>query len=588
MIISVRIIPLTGGPPPETARVALRAADTVFATRTQLQAVRGLIPRSAVVEVLGDTAYDDPGGIRWDLPEEAGHVVVLTPRGWPSWHVAVALAEVAGRDRVEIAETTAPPVRAPDDAAPPARAPDHTALLEAPLNETVPLEAQQRGSPPDEASQPPGPAAAPDQARDAVPGDEPAGTAVTIDVVGLDCASGGLARDRLTGAARAALARASLVAGGARHLAEAGPLLPGGAERVEVTGDLSALDEVAKHDGPAVLLASGDPGFFGILRALRERLGPERLAEGFAVHPAVSSVAGAFAAAGLPWDDALVVSAHGRDPTAAINACRRHPKVAVLTQPGFGARELAAALGDRREYLVAHGLGTPEASVERFAPGAAPDAGTKDPNVVLVLDPEAPPSPRGLLWPARRTPESWALPEDAFEHRERMITKAEVRALVLARLGPGVGDLVWDIGAGSGSVAVECARLGAAVIAVERDPEQCGRIRGNAVRHTAPVEVVEGDALDVLDGLPVPDAVFVGGGGPDLPAILTAAAGRGPRVVVTALATLERLTPARQALEGAGYRVEAILLQASRLAPLGDGSRLAATNPVVILHARRP
>lgn len=568
MITSVRVVPLTGGPPPEPARVALRAADTVFATRTQLQTVRGLIPQSAVVEVLGDTAYDDPDGIRWDLPEDAGHVVVLTPRGWPSWHVALALAEAAGRDRVEIVEIgTAPSTRAPDD--------------------TAPLEARQPGTPPGDAAQPSEIVDLPDQTQDQEAGDQPAEGATTIDVVGLDCAPDGLARDRLTAAARAALARAALVAGGARHLAEVGPLLPAGAERVEVTGDLSALDEVAEHAGHAVLLASGDAGFFGILRALRERLDPQRLAEGFAVHPAVSSVAGAFAAAGLPWDDALVVSAHGRDPAAAINACRRHPKVAVLTQPGFGPRELAVAVGDRREYVVAHGLGTPETSIERVARGAALDAGTKDPNVVLVLDPDAPPSPKGRLWPSRRTPESWALQEDAFEHRERMITKAEVRALVLGWLGPGVGDLVWDIGAGSGSVAVECARLGAAVIALERDPEQCERIRGNAARHAAPLDVVEGDALGVLDGLPDPDAVFVGGGGPDLPAILAAAAGRDPRVIVTTLATIERLTPARQALEDAGYHVEATLLQASRVASLGDASHFAATNPVVVLQGRR-
>ena len=107
----------------------------------------------------------------------------------------------------------------------------------------------------------------------------------------------------------------------------------------------------------------------------------------------------------------------------------------------------------------------------------------------------------------------WALAEEAFEHRDSMVTKPEVRALALARLGPGPGLLVWDVGAGSGSVAVECARFGAAVIAVERDPAQCARVVANARRHGAEVRVVAGIAPEALDGLPDADAVFVGGGG---------------------------------------------------------------------------
>lgn len=98
------------------------------------------------------------------------------------------------------------------------------------------------------------------------------------------------------------------------------------------------MEALATHDGNAVVLASGDPGFFGIVRALRERgLVPE-------VQPAVSSVAQAFARAGLPWDDAVVVSAHGRDLRRAVNVCRAYPKVAVLTGPGHGPGEIGAAL----------------------------------------------------------------------------------------------------------------------------------------------------------------------------------------------------------------------------------------------------
>src|SRR5207247_4609155 len=121
--------------------------------------------------------------------------------------------------------------------------------------------------------------------------------------------------------------------------------------------------------------------------------------------------------------------------------------------------------------------------------------------------PDPAPGP-GWAAPRRQVPAGWALPDDAFEHRAGMLTKAEVRAVALARLGPGLGDLVWDVGAGSGSVAVECARFGAAVVAVERDPGACELVRRNASAHDVDVSVVCGEAPGVLDGLPDPDAVF--------------------------------------------------------------------------------
>ncbi|MGW0416389.1 precorrin-6y C5,15-methyltransferase (decarboxylating) subunit CbiE, partial [Streptomyces collinus] len=257
------------------------------------------------------------------------------------------------------------------------------------------------------------------------------------------------------------LARAALVVGGRRHL-DAAPL-PEGAERV-VLGPLApALDTIAEYVGkelPVVVLASGDPGFFGVVRALAERFGPGRLD----VRPGVSSVAAAFARIGLPWDDAVVVSAHGRDPRTAVNVCRAHPKVAVLTGPGAGPAELGAALGEGRVLVVASALGDPERErVERVTPAeaAARDWGPAV-NVVLCLDGARALGAVRTVAGAAAGPAAWALPEEAFAHRDSMITKFEVRALALARLGPRAGDLVWDVGAGSGSVAVECARFGAA------------------------------------------------------------------------------------------------------------------------------
>ncbi len=535
-----------------------------------------------------------------------------------------------------------------------------------------------------------------------------------ITVIGLDGSP-------LSRRAAEAVAGATLLVGGRRHLAAAGVAAADGAgadvaaageagtseagtgvpaagggpglapvtttrPQVVVMGPLRpALDALAAHDGDAVVLASGDPGFFGIVRALRER-GLDCV-----VLPAVSSVAQAFARAGLPWDDAVVVSAHGRELRAAVNVCRAYPKVAVLTGPGQGPAEIGAALaGWPRRLLVAEDLGGAAERLTECTPADSAARTWTDPNVVLVLaspdarsapasapvtqatpapsqsegefvikrlvlpqrhqsfdheDGRPPTSPRkltshedptgsggagvimGLAGPEARQSHDhdgseqardpgshmrpggpswcwprgasdaggpsvnglgdqpgWALPEEAFEHRDSMVTKPEVRALALARLGPRPGTLVWDVGAGSGSVAVECARFGAAVIAVERDPEQCARVTANARRHGADVRVVAGAAPEALDGLPDADAVFVGGGGL---AVVAAVAARRPARIVVALAAVERVGQAAKVLGDAGYTVDGTLLQASRLAPLPDGAhRLAAANPVFLLWAQ--
>jgi precorrin-6B C5,15-methyltransferase / cobalt-precorrin-6B C5,C15-methyltransferase len=369
-----------------------------------------------------------------------------------------------------------------------------------------------------------------------------------------------------------ALAAAQLVVGAPRHLRAAA--VPPHARHIELKHLDAALDAIAAHKGPTAVLASGDPGFFGIVRALRARgIRPY-------VIPAVSSVADAFARIGLDWDDALVVSAHGRNPSQALAAALAHPKVAILTAPGTApelARELFAA--GKRVYAVEL-LGTPQ---ERVTEDPAHDLA--DPNVLISLDEQAESQPRWLAG-HQGAPDGWALPEDAFEHRDSMITKPEVRAVVLARLGPAPGRTIWDVGAGSGSVAVECARFGAWVIAIEADPAQCDKIRRNAERHRVRLRVHHGRAPEALIGLPPADAVFAGGG--DHTVLAAAIRLASPRKVVVTLAAVQRVGETAALLAGQGYRAEGVQLQASRLAPLpGKNHRLAAQNPVFVLWGQR-
>lgn len=399
---------------------------------------------------------------------------------------------------------------------------------------------------------------------------------MTVTVIGVDGATLAPGGEKL-------LADAALVVGGRRHLAR---LAPPSARTIELGPLEAALRELAgyvdkdeRNPGPgAVVLASGDPGFFGVLRALR--------AAGIAVSvlPALSSVQRLAALVGRPWDDVAVVSAHGRELGPALNLCRTNRAVAVLTGPGAGPAELAAGLrGWRRNLAVVEDLGGPDEQLSTLDATAAAGRRWREPNVVLCLPEHDPVPDRAWRAGGLDTPPAggWALPEDDFAHRDGMITKAEVRAVALARLAPAPGALVWDVGAGSGAVGVECARLGSAVVAVEQDPTQCVRIVANAARHGVDVRLVDGPAPDALAGLPGPDAVFVGGGGP---AVVRACAGVGARRVVVALASLDRFALCRDALRAGGYRVEGCQLGAARLADLPNGtSRLTATNPVLLL-----
>jgi precorrin-6B C5,15-methyltransferase / cobalt-precorrin-6B C5,C15-methyltransferase len=397
-----------------------------------------------------------------------------------------------------------------------------------------------------------------------------------ITVIGLD---GG----PLSAEAESLLEEAVIVVGGKRHLELLGVE---GERAVVLRGDLlKVLARIGEIGGPVVVLASGDPGFFGIVRLLAERFGRETLR----VLPGVSSVALAFARAALPWDDAVTVSVHGRDPRRSVNVCRAHPKVAVLTSSEFGPTELARELEDTgRTFFVAERLGEPAERTFRGDAAAIMDEEWADPNVVLVLDEARAVGGKGWISSGFKYPDRWALSEDGFEHWSGMITKSETRALVLARLGPGPGDLVWDVGAGSGSIAVECARLGAAAIAVEREPESCARIRENATRHGAYVQVVEGEAPDALHDLPEPDAVFVGGSGSGFEEIVKLCAVRARRSVVLSLITLEKIIPAGEILQDCGLEIETTFLQISRVKGVGELHRLAAETPVFVVSGRKP
>lgn len=371
--------------------------------------------------------------------------------------------------------------------------------------------------------------------------------------------------------ARTALESAALVVGESRLLDDL-PLAPD-AEKVATDDVVCALKGVDVTDQDVVLVVDGDPGYFGVLRTLLE--------EGHApeTFPAAPLAARAFAQAGLPWDDALVVSARDGHLRQAVNACRAHPKVAVLTGPGAGPAELARALFPvtPRSFVVCENLNGPGERVVYVRPAEATTRPWNEPDVVLVLD-----NRRALGEPcwisgAAPGPAGWAPPADAFG--DGAGPRPEVRAFVLARLGPRVGDMVWDVESGDGSVGIECARFGAAVVAVDRDYATCERIRENVRVHGVKVAMASGDVRSTADHLPRPDAVFIGPGIAGPGSVRVCAALDPSRLV--ALVTDEGVAgEILDALDERGFTAGAVRLQASPLdAPPGE--------PVIVVWGER-
>lgn len=390
----------------------------------------------------------------------------------------------------------------------------------------------------------------------------------------------------LDAAEHALIDGADLLCGGARHL----DFFSGHpAARFVVKSNLDelfALLQDAPNRRRAVVLASGDPCFFGIGPLLAARLGRERVA----LHPHVSSVALAFNRLGLAWQNAAVLSAHGRLLATIVAPALAAATFAVLTEPApntpaaVAAALIAAGMeGDARAW-VCERLGGPR---ERIAASTLDGltGQTFNPLNVLVVrrDPVR----------VHRTVAGFGLADDGYESLRGQITKSEVRAVTLAKLEPWRAAVAWDIGAGSGALAIELAALmpAGAIYAVERAVDQVEVFRRNLARHPRPnLTVVTGAAPDVLTGLPAPDTVFVGGAGRDLAPVLAAslAALRPGGVLVANFARLESLATWQEFARTHGLAAELTQLSAARGTPVGGGTRLAPQNPVFITALRQP
>lgn len=381
--------------------------------------------------------------------------------------------------------------------------------------------------------------------------------------------------ENLTLQGLAALRQADLILGARRLLA----VLPAGC--TENRAAAYRPDEVAEllqTSGAenAVLVYSGDTGFYSGASAMMEKL--EALGVRARVLPGLSSIQLLAAALGRPWQGWSLVSAHGRtcDPVAE---CMQGRPTFFLTGGSEDPATLCAQLeaegfGDV-QAVVGQCLGTPEEKIFR---GSVKELAAGRFNSLSVL----------LVEAAERLPRrAPGLPDEAFERGDVPMTKQEVRAAVLAKLAVRPEDILWDVGAGTGSVSVELALAAprGRVYAVECRPEGCALIKANREKfRTRNLVLVEGLAPAALSDLPAPDAVFIGGSKGSLAAIVDAALDKNPdaRICVSAIA-LETLSAAVTALTAKGRTVQVSQIAVSRAKAVGGLHLMMAQNPIYLI-----
>jgi precorrin-6Y C5,15-methyltransferase (decarboxylating) len=366
-------------------------------------------------------------------------------------------------------------------------------------------------------------------------------------------------------------------------------------ERFRIGTDLSELvrtleaNLASKH---LVVAATGDPLFYGVARYLCDRLGKDR----FEVLPHVSSMQLAFARIKESWEEAYLTNLATHPLASVLDRIRIAETVGLFTSeqedPPAIARELLARGLDYFRAFVCENLGAPD---ERVTQGDLAEIQTMEfapLNVMILKRKPGRPDQRRSAGRFRR----FGNPDDVFAQsrpKSGLITQAEVRAIALAQMDVQPGSIVWDIGAGSGSVAVEAAQLAdpGMVYAIEQDVADYQLIVANAQTFgVGNLKAMHGTAPAIFQELPAPDAIFVGGTGKEVGSLLEAAyktlRPRG-RLVIN-VATLETLSSTYQTLKALSGPVQVLLVSLSRGTEQLETIRFEAVNPTFVLSVAKP
>ncbi|MBY0586134.1 precorrin-6y C5,15-methyltransferase (decarboxylating) subunit CbiE [bacterium] len=396
----------------------------------------------------------------------------------------------------------------------------------------------------------------------------------------------------MTDAARERLAQAELIIGQPRLLQLIGPQ---SASTVAIGADLAQLEkQLASEAGRrrTVLLASGDPLFYGVARFLLERLGKEN----FEIVPHVSSMQLAFARVMESWDEAYLSNVANHPAEEIIDRIRTSERVGLFTTESYPppavARDLLREGINYFRCYVCENLGARNEVITQGSLSEIAEMDFGPLNVmILVRLANIPDRPRADI-----EHKLFGNPDEAFRQsrpKRGLITPMEIRTLALAQLSIKENSIVWDIGAGSGSVSIEAARLAprGKVFAIEPDQEDCQLLEDNARLFSVPnVEVICGRAPEAFSSLPDPDCIFVGGLGRETVGIAEVSFGRlkpGGHFVAN-LATLEKTTALTSFLRRYSSNVGLLLLNISRGTYQLDSIRLEAVNPSFLIYITKP
>lgn len=408
---------------------------------------------------------------------------------------------------------------------------------------------------------------------------------INIVGIGLDGGAG------LSQSVQKVVEAATVLVGSNRHLS----YFPNHSAKRIVLKDFSeAIAQIRQHyenHECIVVLVSGDPLFFGLGRLLLS----EFPAECLQFYPHLCSVQLAFSRLKIPWQDAKVISVHGRSSEALIKALQQgEEKIALLTDPSNTPGAIAHLIQSldlpiTYKFWVCENLGSPQEKVNCFPLEKVRQTSFSPLNVVIILRQEqtqlAPLELQNL--PQIGLPDRVFL---SFRDRPGLITKREVRLLILGELALQAGQTVWDLGAGTGSVAIEIARFcpTSQVYAVEKTAMGKILIEKNCQRlQVTNVTVIQGNAPDTLPNSPPPDRIFIGGSGGNLSAILDACASRlAPLgLIVLAFATLEHLHTCLNWLRCHNWNYQLLQAQLARSVPIGQMTRFSPLNPITIVTA---
>ncbi len=410
-------------------------------------------------------------------------------------------------------------------------------------------------------------------------------------------------RESLSTKALQLIQSAGLLIGGERQLQEFPEF---GGERFVLKSNLKEMLQIINNVSPVVVLASGDPGLFGIADYLIRNLGRDAIE----IIPNVSAMQWAFAKAKVSWNDARIVSSHGRGMDKVLEAAREAEKIGIFTSDGDEPSEIAKLLIDNglKDFTayICEDLGMETEKVSEMLLSDIIGKTFAALNVMVLIkgtvqDLRTPPlNPPLIKGGTKGGVESglsplktlFGTPDSEFAHSKGLITKEEVRAVTLVKLRLKDNSVVWDIGAGSGSVGIEAARLckNGKVFAIEKEPERVAHIRENIEKFGVNnIDVLEGKAPKGLECFADPDAVFIGGSGRNISDILDVVKIRLKpfgQIVINAI-TLETLHEATTGLKDRGFEVDVVSLNIARSKDLIGMKMFEAENPVFVIVGRR-